>query len=39
MLQGRLVDVATCLLSQRLPLIKDNVSQFAIKHHEDKVNF
>jgi len=39
MLQGRLVDLAKCLLSQRLSLMKDIVSQFAKKDYEGKVKF
>jgi len=36
MLQERLVDLATYLLSQGLPLMKDIVSQFAKKKQEAK---
>jgi len=39
MLQRGLLDLATCLLSQRLPLMKDIVSQFAKKDHEGEVKF
>jgi len=37
MLQGRLVDLATCLLSQRLYLTKNIVSQFVKQDQEGKV--
>jgi len=37
MLQERLVDLATYLLSQRLPFMKDIVSQFAKNDQEGKV--
>jgi len=37
MLQGRLVDLSKCLLGQRLPRMKDIVSQFAKKDQEGKV--
>jgi len=39
MVQGRLVDLAKCLLSQEISLIKDIVSQFAEKYQEGKVKF
>jgi len=37
MLQGRLVELAMCLLSQGHPLLKDIVSKFAKKYQEGKV--
>jgi len=37
MLQGTLVDLATCLLSQRLPLMKDIVSQFASQFDQESI--
>jgi len=37
MLQGSLVDLVTCLLSQRLSLTKDIVGKFAKEDQEDKI--
>ena len=39
MLQGRLVDLVTCVLSQRLPLMKHIVSHFAKKTRKAKLRF
>jgi len=38
MFQGRLVELAMCLLRHGLPLLKNVVSQFAKKEQEGKVS-